>query len=80
MKIVRCYHCNHEWATKQDNPKTCPKCKTTFWNTPYKRKRGRKKLPMTPERIEQRRKWVREAQRRFRERRAVKHETVKEAG
>lgn len=41
MKIVRCYHCTHEWPTKQDRPYRCPKCGAVQWDVPYKRKRGR---------------------------------------
>lgn len=33
VKILRCKHCNHEWATRREIlPKICPKCKSKRWN------------------------------------------------
>ena len=32
-----CERCLHRWAPKQPNrpePKTCPKCKSPYWNRP----------------------------------------------
>ena len=37
----RCQRCNHHWAPRngtgyrdKEDPKTCPKCKTPYWNKP----------------------------------------------
>jgi len=38
IKIVKCNRCQHEWPTKQKEPKWCPACKSPYWN----RKRVRK--------------------------------------
>lgn len=29
-----CFRCGHEWASKQDRPKVCPKCKNPYWDIP----------------------------------------------
>jgi hypothetical protein len=45
MKIVVCCHCGWTWVTKQERPNACrnPKCRTIFWDSPYKQPRGRKR-------------------------------------
>ena len=27
-----CLRCGHEWSSKQDRPRVCPKCKTPYWD------------------------------------------------
>jgi len=33
----RCDRCGYEWAPRHlgDEPQTCPKCKSPYWNKPY---------------------------------------------
>jgi len=31
MKI-KCLRCNYEWDSKLKKPKTCPRCKSYFWD------------------------------------------------
>lgn len=32
---LRCLRCEHEWyPRKAELPKTCPKCRSPYWNTP----------------------------------------------
>lgn len=36
----KCKRCGYEWLGKLENPKTCPKCNSPYWNkerTKYKR-------------------------------------------
>jgi hypothetical protein len=41
VKIRSCKRCNHEWALrgKGDEPKTCPKCRSPYWDTEKKIKK-----------------------------------------
>ena len=33
--IKECNRCNHQWMLRGDSdPKTCPKCKSPYWNKP----------------------------------------------
>lgn len=32
LKIFKCFRCRHEWASKMDNPRVCPKCKSPYWD------------------------------------------------
>lgn len=35
----KCLRCGNEWETRYDSkPKQCPKCHSTYWDQPYKRK------------------------------------------
>ena len=39
----KCLRCGHEWEQKEgfDNknkPKTCPKCRSVYWDVPRKKK------------------------------------------
>jgi hypothetical protein len=36
IHILRCVKCNHEWASKNNKPKVCPKCKSAYWDLPIK--------------------------------------------
>jgi predicted Zn-ribbon and HTH transcriptional regulator len=40
MKGYRCERCEHEWVPHQSNskPRTCPHCKSAYWDTPRKNK------------------------------------------
>ena len=29
----RCLRCDHQWSSKQDRPRVCPKCKNPYWDT-----------------------------------------------
>jgi DNA-directed RNA polymerase subunit RPC12/RpoP len=31
-KIFKCKRCNHEWPSKQERPRVCPKCKSPYWD------------------------------------------------
>jgi amino acid transporter len=39
IKILSCFRCVHEWASKLKigEPKNCPKCKSPYWNRPRTR-------------------------------------------
>ena len=39
MKIFKCLRCEHEWASKQDRPTVCPKCKTPYWDKVKKKEK-----------------------------------------
>lgn len=28
-----CLRCQHQWSSKQDRPRVCPKCKSPYWDT-----------------------------------------------
>lgn len=34
----KCLRCDYKWIPRIDKIKTCPKCKTRFWNLPPKEK------------------------------------------
>ena len=41
VKGYRCLRCNYEWMPrknkkKKGKPRTCPKCRTTYWDKPKK--------------------------------------------
>jgi len=38
--IFRCLRCGHEWASKQKQPKVCPKCRSPYWDRPRKPKKN----------------------------------------
>jgi predicted Zn-ribbon and HTH transcriptional regulator len=40
FKLCKCQRCGYSWNSRKadDNPIECPKCKTTHWREPYKRK------------------------------------------
>ena len=29
--VFTCLRCGHEWATKVERPRLCPRCKTAYW-------------------------------------------------
>jgi len=36
---VRCKRCGHEWfIRKAERPRTCPKCRSVYWDVPRKMK------------------------------------------
>jgi predicted Zn-ribbon and HTH transcriptional regulator len=38
IKLVKCKRCGHDWATRQETPTICPKCKTPYWDKERRRK------------------------------------------
>ena len=32
LRIVQCNRCQHKWATKLEEPRFCPRCKSPYWN------------------------------------------------
>jgi len=34
IHVFKCSKCNHEWATKRDRPRMCPRCKSAYWDIP----------------------------------------------
>lgn len=42
LKIRNCLRCNHEWASKLEYPKVCPKCKSPYWDRPRSKPVGGK--------------------------------------
>lgn len=41
IKLCKCKRCYHEWATRQDHPTICPKCKSPYWDK--ERRQGNEK-------------------------------------
>lgn len=40
IRILHCKRCLHKWPTRKlNNPKTCPKCKSPYWDKKRKLKR-----------------------------------------
>lgn len=38
VKGYKCERCGHEWQPrKKQNPITCPKCKSAYWDIPLKK-------------------------------------------
>ena len=29
-----CLRCGHKWIAQVDNPVSCPRCKSSYWNKP----------------------------------------------
>ena len=44
MEKLKCIRCQHEWIPKVATPSVCPRCKSPFWNKPY-----RVKKPLHPD-------------------------------
>jgi len=40
VAIKVCCRCGHEWATKQDRPLRCARCKSAYWDRPKVRGKG----------------------------------------
>jgi hypothetical protein len=36
MEKLKCLRCQHEWFPKVATPSVCPKCKSGYWNKPYR--------------------------------------------
>ena len=32
INIFKCLRCSHEWASKQEHPRICPRCKSPYWD------------------------------------------------
>ena len=32
IKVFKCLRCGHEWPSKQERPRVCPKCKSPYWD------------------------------------------------
>jgi len=32
IQIFKCKRCGHNWASKQEKPTICPKCKSPYWD------------------------------------------------
>lgn len=30
--FVKCFRCKHEWIPRTENPQTCAKCRSPYWN------------------------------------------------
>jgi len=44
VKGYKCERCSHEWQPrKEDYPRTCPKCKSAYWDKPRQNKIKEKK-------------------------------------
>jgi len=41
-----CIRCHHEWPSKQERPRVCPKCKSPWWDTPRGVFKGNKGTPI----------------------------------
>jgi len=40
VKGYKCERCEHKWQPrKEDYPRTCPKCKSPYWDKPRKEKK-----------------------------------------
>jgi predicted Zn-ribbon and HTH transcriptional regulator len=36
MPSVTCLRCGHQWMPAVPQPKSCPRCKSYYWNEPRK--------------------------------------------
>lgn len=36
-ETVKCRRCGYEWVPRKRDPKLCPSCKTSLWDTEYRR-------------------------------------------
>jgi predicted Zn-ribbon and HTH transcriptional regulator len=36
IRTVKCERCGHKWAPRVENVKTCPSCRSPYWDTPRK--------------------------------------------
>jgi DNA-directed RNA polymerase subunit RPC12/RpoP len=51
--IFRCIRCSHEWASKKEKPRVCPKCKSAYWDLPVRTEDFMKRTincPLCPDR------------------------------
>jgi len=39
VTIKVCSRCGHEWATRQERPLRCAKCKSAYWDQPRVRQK-----------------------------------------
>jgi len=40
VKFWKCTRCHYEWHPRMDDkPKTCPKCRSPYWDSPRKNKK-----------------------------------------
>jgi Zn finger protein HypA/HybF involved in hydrogenase expression len=43
IPTLKCLRCKGKWHPRKEKlPKTCPKCRSAFWNEPYVNKRKAK--------------------------------------
>jgi len=41
IKKVFCHRCKYEWFPRiMTQPKTCPRCKSPYWDTPRRKKKN----------------------------------------
>jgi Zn finger protein HypA/HybF involved in hydrogenase expression len=38
IATLKCERCAHEWIPRVNDVKTCPKCRSPYWNTPKLKK------------------------------------------
>lgn len=36
INIFTCLRCGAEWASKQERPRACSRCKSSYWDVPRK--------------------------------------------
>lgn len=45
--LLQCKRCGHSWLSSKENPRSCAKCKSNYWNT-YKKGDDRRKDERIP--------------------------------
>ena len=40
MEPKTCHHCGNEWTPRKANPKKCPQCQNSLWQSPRPKKPG----------------------------------------
>ena len=40
IPTLLCHRCQHRWVPRTNNPKLCPKCKSSYWRTKRKKNLG----------------------------------------
>jgi len=38
LMFLKCLRCSYQWVPRTTWPKTCPNCKSRYWNRPRKKK------------------------------------------
>jgi predicted Zn-ribbon and HTH transcriptional regulator len=39
IQHYKCHRCEYQWVPRTGEPKSCPNCKSRYWNQPRKREK-----------------------------------------